>query len=118
MVRQIIAEEPSVSDREIGRRLGCHHSFANRVRREMRQHDDAGTSTTSKTPPAPRSVAERTEEAVADEGPTLEEAIARLRDEVDALRWRSVEVTRDATDLWALCGQLQGEVYMLRREAA
>ena len=50
-VRQILAAEPGVSDREIGRRLGCHHSFPNRIRREMRDEHDAG-----------RSIAERAEE--------------------------------------------------------
>ena len=48
VVRQILAAEPGVSDREIGRRLGVHHSFPNRVRHEMRQHD-ADTSIHDRT---------------------------------------------------------------------
>lgn len=100
-IREMIADDPKLSDREIARRLGVHHSAANRVRHEMGEN-------TSIDPGGTRQV------AIKYEAIPLEVQLAKLRKQADELRTRCFEMGRDANSLWAAASQLGGELWSLQ----
>jgi hypothetical protein len=105
VIREMLVADPTTSDRSIARALGIHHSLPNRVRHEMAEDRELPANV------QPAGVTECSVDLISD----LERRVGELRQHADQLRWESVERTRELSKLWALAGQLEGELFSLRQ---
>lgn len=126
-IRRVLSSDPDLSLRKVAERVpGVSHTFVATIKREM-EDEPAGTP----EPPPTSSQASRIAELQAEvaslraEKATLKAEVvalgavaAKARDEVDTIRWTMVEATRDATRLWAMYGQVEGELWSLKERLA